>query len=254
MILCVDDYGISRGVTDAVASMAEISTPGAISASWYPAVRSFAEPCLKTPVGLHFRLTGGSPLPGGLPSRRPGELALSLSSIRRADVISELGSQWDAFVSLFGREPSHFDSHHHVHQWPVISSAVLSFLSGRRREGWGGYARSSVFKKPGVATLPLHIPGTVFRSRASSCGIPHGPAVFVQPRMEGISSSSVVAETVKAVSFALTCDSLVCVHPSSADDVPEAEDRMSSPRVWQYGAVMTHLRLSGARLSATVAG
>lgn len=48
--------------------------------------------------------------------------ALSLDEIAR-----ELDCQFNRFVDVFGREPTHIDSHHHVHMIPAIFPLVAEF-------------------------------------------------------------------------------------------------------------------------------
>jgi predicted glycoside hydrolase/deacetylase ChbG (UPF0249 family) len=39
-------------------------------------------------------------------------------------IARELECQFNRFVDLFGREPTHIDSHHHVHMIPAIFPIV----------------------------------------------------------------------------------------------------------------------------------
>ncbi|MDU7019550.1 MAG: ChbG/HpnK family deacetylase, partial [Enterobacter sp.] len=48
--------------------------------------------------------------------------ALPLDEIAR-----ELDCQFNRFVDVFGREPTHIDSHHHVHMIPAIFPLVAEF-------------------------------------------------------------------------------------------------------------------------------
>jgi len=89
-------------------------------------------------VGMHFVLTLGRPLTE-MPvlTRGEGVLgkwiwemaeqgALDLDEIKR-----ELESQYQRFIDVFGIEPTHFDSHHHVHMIPEIFPVVAAFASAK---------------------------------------------------------------------------------------------------------------------------
>ena len=52
--------------------------------------------------------------------------ALPLDEIAR-----ELDCQFNRFVDVFGREPTHIDSHHHVHMIPAIFPLVAEFAQRR---------------------------------------------------------------------------------------------------------------------------
>ncbi len=45
------------------------------------------------------------------------------------EISLELASQYQRFIELFGRKPTHFDSHHHVHMFPQIFPIVARFAA-----------------------------------------------------------------------------------------------------------------------------
>ena len=78
-------------------------------------------------------MTGGPPvLPAGLlPSlvdeagmlpRRPE----GLSGVDPGEVMAEVRAQFDRFLKLTGRLPTHLDGHHHSHQVPAVLDAVVA--------------------------------------------------------------------------------------------------------------------------------
>lgn len=47
------------------------------------------------------------------------------------EISQELAAQYQRFIDLFGREPTHLDSHHHVHMFPQIFPIVAGFAAQR---------------------------------------------------------------------------------------------------------------------------
>ena len=90
------------------------------------------------PIGLHFVLTHGRPL-GAMPSlvNEHGELGKWLwcraeaGELQLDEIHEELQRQFARFVTLFGRPPTHIDSHHHVHMQPQIYPLVEAFAGHR---------------------------------------------------------------------------------------------------------------------------
>jgi predicted glycoside hydrolase/deacetylase ChbG (UPF0249 family) len=85
-------------------------------------------------VGLHLAFTGG---PSALPAARIPTLAdpaaglpakpEGLGPARLEDVLAEARAQLRRFRELMGRDPTHFDSHHHSHrEAPAVLEAVLT--------------------------------------------------------------------------------------------------------------------------------
>lgn len=139
--VCVDDYGLHRGVNDAAIALVQSGRASAISvmvagpawAEGVPALRALAPEAVD--VGLHLDLTEHT-LPGG--ERRPlwhwiAGAAL-LPRVRRA-VRREIESQLDAFVTAMGRLPAYVDGHRHVHQLPGVREELLAALVARGGAG-----------------------------------------------------------------------------------------------------------------------
>ena len=137
LIVNADDFGLSKGQNYGII---EACRRGVVTSSTAlvngEAVEHAAQLSREVPelgVGMHFVLTLGmplSPMPG---LTRDGQLgkwiweraeqgALPLEEIAR-----ELECQFNRFVDVFGREPTHIDSHHHVHMIPAIFPIVAEF-------------------------------------------------------------------------------------------------------------------------------
>ncbi len=92
-------------------------------------------------VGMHFVLTLGEPLSAMPGLTRDGRLGKWIwqqaeeDSLPLEEIAHELACQYQSFfVELFGHEPTHIDSHHHVHMFAQIypSSRPLPAREGMR--------------------------------------------------------------------------------------------------------------------------
>ncbi len=87
-------------------------------------------------VGMHFVLTLGKPV-----SEMPGLTRDGLlkwiwqmaeeDTLPLDEIAHELACQYQRFIDVFGREPTHLDSHHHVHMFPQIFPIVARFAAQR---------------------------------------------------------------------------------------------------------------------------
>ena len=141
LIVNADDFGLNDAATEGIA---EAFLGGSVTSTTMmvnaPAVSKAADFAIRHPalgVGLHFNLTWGRPLspaqsvpaliaPDGCFLSR-GQLAkrLLLGRIPPDQIRRELDAQIRAFVSL-GLDPTHIDSHQHVHAFKSIFSAVAA--------------------------------------------------------------------------------------------------------------------------------
>lgn len=138
LIVNADDFGLCRaqnyGIIEAFSQGVVTSTTAMVNAAGaeHAAMLSKAHP--KLAVGMHFVLTLGKPLSRmpGL-TRENGELGKWIWEMSEADTLPldeiarELACQFARFIELFGRMPTHIDSHHHVHMIPQIFPLVEAF-------------------------------------------------------------------------------------------------------------------------------
>ena len=138
VIVNADDLGRTPGINRGIfeAHRRGIVTSASLMVN-YPAAREVAEMSAQAPglgIGLHVALTGGVPtLPperipslvdetGRLPSRPSG-----LASADPNEVMTEVRAQLKRFREIMGRDPTHFDSHHHSHrEVPAVFEAILT--------------------------------------------------------------------------------------------------------------------------------
>jgi predicted glycoside hydrolase/deacetylase ChbG (UPF0249 family) len=136
LIVNADDFGLSKGKTTALSKPARTvwSPP---RRRWSTARRLATLPSLaaasELAVGMHFVLTLGEPLsamPGLTREGRLGKWIWQMAeedSLPLDEIAHELECQYRRFVELFGHEPTHIDSHHHVHMIAQIYPIVAAF-------------------------------------------------------------------------------------------------------------------------------
>jgi predicted glycoside hydrolase/deacetylase ChbG (UPF0249 family) len=111
LIVNADDFGASDGVnrgiveahSDGIVTSTSLMVDGRAAAGAVELARS--HPALA--IGLHWDLDRVDAADG-------------------AAVEAELARQLDAFQALFGRPPTHVDSHHHVHRHPDVAPIAES--------------------------------------------------------------------------------------------------------------------------------
>ncbi len=137
LIVNADDLGRTRGVN---AGILEAHQRGIVTSATlmvnYPAaaeVKALAAAAPGLGIGLHVQLSGGPPQlpPARLPSLvgKEGLLPPTPDGLAEADpgeVLAEVRAQLARFRDLLGRDPTHFDSHHHSHRVPPVFAAVVA--------------------------------------------------------------------------------------------------------------------------------
>ena len=122
LIVNADDFGLSPGVNAGVARAHEqgILTSASLMVR-FPAAAEAAEYARTAPglsLGLHVDL--------GEWVYNDGDWDSVYEVVSLDDpgaVVDEVGRQVESFRALVGRDPSHIDSHQHVHNWdPVVTS------------------------------------------------------------------------------------------------------------------------------------
>ena len=107
LIVNADDLGaapgITRGILEAHARGIVTSTSFMVDTPWSVEAAWQARPASRLSIGLHVHLV-------------PGEA--SADALRR---------QYDRFVTLMGRRPTHIDSHHNAHRDPRVRETFLAF-------------------------------------------------------------------------------------------------------------------------------
>lgn len=137
LIVNADDFGLSKGqnygIIEACNNGLVTSTTALVNGE---AIHHAVELSRSVPglgVGMHFVLTLGEPLsamPGLTREGRLGKWVWQMAeqgSLPLDEIAHELDCQYRRFTELFGREPTHIDSHHHIHMLAPIYSIVADF-------------------------------------------------------------------------------------------------------------------------------
>ena len=123
LIVNADDFGQSAGVNRGVVRAHEegIVTAATVMVRW-PAAEDAAADVRSRPgldVGLHLDLGEWYYVDGDWRARYE-----VVDTVDAAAVEAEVGAQLDAFRRLFDRDPTHLDSHQHVHRHEPVRSAL----------------------------------------------------------------------------------------------------------------------------------
>ena len=155
--ICVDDFGMHAGISEAAILLARMHRVHAISClvgamdwtRWGRLLRVLDT--RRVDIGLHLDLTEAPLLEG---SRR-SLCNLILGSVsRRLDrrvVRAEIRAQMDAFEQSQGHAPAFVDGHQHVHQLPIVRSELLQEMQARYR-GNSPWIRSTRTPRVGLRT------------------------------------------------------------------------------------------------------
>jgi len=159
-----DDLGRTHGINTGVF---EAHRLGIVTSSTamvnYESVREAAEMSRENPrlgIGLHIALTGGRTAlpPASVPSlvdARGAQPAKpeGLGRPRPEEIAAEVEAQFAKFIEVFGRRPTHLDSHHHSHRRPDVFEAVraLALREGLPVRNAGG-AMGDALKAAGLRT------------------------------------------------------------------------------------------------------
>ena len=139
LMICADDFGIAKNINLAIF---ELSLKKRISAvSCIVSSESSKEDFLKLKscnnqfFGLHFNLTHDHSVSNIKNCRSPNQSILAVyidfikNNFSQKKIENEFKKQWNIFGDLMQMDPDYLDSHHHIHQLPFISDAVLNALS-----------------------------------------------------------------------------------------------------------------------------
>jgi predicted glycoside hydrolase/deacetylase ChbG (UPF0249 family) len=165
LIVNADDFGYTPGVTRGIvrARREGIVTATTMMAT-APDTKGAADAARRMPdldIGVHLVVTYGAPLtaPERIPSlvtdgRFPRVTDLLRSGTPNAEeALIEYRAQYRRVRELIGREPSHLDTHHWVHDLPALEDAVLALAreTGAAARTHDGRQRAR-FRDAGVRT------------------------------------------------------------------------------------------------------
>jgi chitin disaccharide deacetylase len=126
LIVNADDFGQSKGINRGIIEAFEngIVTSASLMVRWPSAAAAarYAKSHPSLSIGLHVDLGGWA--------YRQGQWVSFYEVVHRGDSIAvteEVSRQLATFRNLMGREPSHVDSHQHVHRTEPVRSVLQKF-------------------------------------------------------------------------------------------------------------------------------
>lgn len=142
--VCIDDFGLHRGVNEAALALANEGRVTALSCmtdgpAWREAAHALQHGLrARVDLGLHLNFTESW---SNSRSRRslPALIAAAYGGMLDPAVVrDDLRAQFDAFEDVTGAPPDFIDGHHHVHQLPVIRDALVVEIAERyqRHRPW----------------------------------------------------------------------------------------------------------------------
>lgn len=141
LIVNADDFGLSKGqnygIADACKNGLVTSTTALVNGAEIEHAAQLSRCLPELAVGMHFVLTLGMPLSAMPGLTREGKLGKWIWQMAEEDALPleeiarELDCQYHRFIDLFGCEPTHIDSHHHVHMIPQIFPVVAAFAKAK---------------------------------------------------------------------------------------------------------------------------
>jgi predicted glycoside hydrolase/deacetylase ChbG (UPF0249 family) len=165
-----DDFGLTPAVTQGIC---EAMIEGVVAGSTAMVCRDDAAgsvtqfaPQVPGRIGLHLQLTDGTPCsdPAHVPSLlgRKGRFPRKRRLIERIEP-AEVRIEWDAQLAALrsmGVQPSHLDSHHHVHSVPGVFEVYVAFARDNGLPARGGSVRQfRRLREAGVPTTDTFTPG-----------------------------------------------------------------------------------------------
>ena len=144
LIVNADDFnlteGVTRGILDGHRNGIITSTTVMVNLPGLARTRDVAQETPGLGLGLHVNLTLGAPVLSAatVPSlvdvngcfvrdrNRVGEVGVP------SELRDEVAAQANRFEAVFGRRPTHLDTHYHMHRLPRVLTAVLDVAADLR--------------------------------------------------------------------------------------------------------------------------
>ena len=135
LIVNADDFGRSDGINAGIleAHRHGIVSSATLMVNYAAAPRAVAAAPESLGLGLHLALTGGPPSlpPLQIPSLVDAEGRLppkpeGLAQAQASEILAEARAQLARFREIAGRDPTHFDSHHHSHRLAAVLGALVT--------------------------------------------------------------------------------------------------------------------------------
>jgi chitin disaccharide deacetylase len=190
--LCADDFGISSSVNTAIRDLvvrgrlnatSVLVVAPSFSRSEAASLNVLNSVAPRVAIGLHVALTAPfHPVSKGFTPLRDGAFLpltatfchAALRRFRRDALVSEIRSQLQTFVEMFGRAPDFIDGHQHVHLLPQVGEALLQVVKDVAPDAWVrqcGRAIPLAARFADRKGLLLDLFSYRFRRRAAALGV-----------------------------------------------------------------------------------
>jgi len=241
LIVNADDCNLTDGVTRGILETHQhglvTSTTLMVNLPGLARTRDLLQAVPALDVGLHLNLTFGPPVlpPAAVASLVDASGRFIRDPPRQAQagdakqVREELRAQANRFEAVLGRRPSHLDSHHHLHRFPVVFDTVLDLAI---RLG-----------------VPLRAVTSEMAGRIHACGLAAPDRMIGDVGQEPYWTRERLLATLASLEEGAT--ELVC-HPGYADDALNssyAAQRDAEREALCDPAVAEALRGAGVRLA-----
>ena len=252
--LCADDYGISTSVNRAIrdlvmrgrinATTVMVAAPS-FDRSEAASLSMLNAGARRVAIGLHVTLSAPfQPTSAGFrPTRAGAFLPLEQMAARgilrmldRRRLAIEVATQFEAFVTLFGRAPDFIDGHQHVHLFPQVREALLQVVKEVAPQAWVrqcGRVVAPAQRFTDSKALVLDLFSRKFRARARTHGIKTNPA-FAGTYDFATASEADFARLFPGFLMRLPPHSVVMCHPGFTDAELERLDPLTRQREREY--------------------
>lgn len=184
LVLCADDFALSRGTSEAIAALAEAGRLNAVSCMaalpGWEADAALLRGIPRLRVGLHLALSDDLRPLTAMPRTAPhGRLPhcdrlardAVLGRVALDETAAEIDAQLQRFRAVWGAPPAFVDGHQHVHVLPGIRAQVIDATRRHAPDAWvrhcGGQA---------AAMLARPFAAKALASAAWSAGLPRALA------------------------------------------------------------------------------
>jgi len=186
LILCADDFALSRPISETIAGLAAVGRINAISCmavcqGWERDSALLKDLPSSIQIGLHVTLTDEQPLTAAIGIAAEGKLPSLKALTRKARnwrlpfcaVAEELAAQFSRFADAMGRPPAFVDGHQHVHSLPGIRQLFLEEVARRAPNAW---VRDCMDRPSSIWSRPF--PGKAMASALHSQGLKREAATY----------------------------------------------------------------------------
>jgi predicted glycoside hydrolase/deacetylase ChbG (UPF0249 family) len=254
IILCADDYGQNRAISQAILALLEKNRLSAVSCmtnspDWPQQagfLKAFSD---RIDIGLHFNLTEGESLSRAfaLESLPRVLIKSSLRQLNQAAIEKELVAQLNQFKEVMGCLPQFIDGHQHIHYFPIVRDALFSVYETHLRPS-KAYLRSVADPHPfsfprsvKKCVMQGWLGATSFKKALIQRDIPHNTSFS---GVYNFSDRYAYADLFSHFLKSVETGGLIMCHPGKKG---ETKDAISAARQREYAYLMSDTFLTACQ-------